>query len=1111
MRVVVSVLCLLMAAATVQAQSTAQISGSVKDASGLAVPGAEVKATQTATGLVRSAASGADGGYVLTNLPIGPYMVEVSKEGFSKYVQSGIVLQVDSNPTIDAALKIGSVTDQVTVQADASLVETHSTGVGTVVDNQRVLEMPLNGRQVTDLIFLAGMANNGAGSGSANSIRNYPTVVISVAGGVAGQTQFLLDGANHNDAHNNLNLPMPFPDALQEFKLETSALPAQYGVHGAATVNAVTKSGTNEFHGDLFEFLRNGDFNARDSFAPARDTLKRSQFGGVLGGRIIKDKLFFFGGYQGTIQKSTPSQSVAFVPTAAMIAGDFTGLESPGCNAGVQKNLTAASGAVNNKVPLSGLNPVALNLEKLMPISTDPCGRINYGLIQNQSEHMIVTRVDFQKSEKNSFFGRYTRSFLNQPTTYDGKNPLTISAAGATFTVHTLALGNTYLIGSSTVSSFRISAERTFIPKEADVFTTWKALGSNVAELAPGEAKLTVSGNGFAIGGGSSHTSQNGTGPNPQVSEDLSMIKGNHQLGFGVNYLFNLAGFVTLLNAPATFTFNGTVTGAPLADLMTGNASGFLQGNVGNWYDTYPYFGAYAQDSWKVTPRLTVNYGIRFEPFFSMSAKTGGFTHFDRNLFNTGVHSTVYANGPAGLIVPGDPQYTIGNHPEGNKINRFVPRLGIVWDPFGNGKTIVRAAYGMFTDHPYIQEYTGFGTNPPIGNNISLTNVNLTNPWANYPGTGGNTNPFPLVTGKNLKFGLAGTYLSSNFENHPPYLNQWNLSIQRQIGTDWLVQANYVGNNIIHLLSAQQVNPAVFLGTAACSIKGPNNTVTNYPVCSTTGNTNQRRALYLQNPDQGQFYAATAQVDDGGTGTYDGLFLSLQKRLSKGVSVLANYTWSHCISDYFEPQLLSGGAISPPGNRRLFRGNCPGSDQRQVFNSSFVLQTPKFSNKMLSMVASGWQISPIVKFKTGPYFTVSQGIDQALNGQGTQTPNQLLNDVYNPNGKGVAGWLNRAAFGTPALGSFGTYGFNVAQAPGLFQLDMAVSRTFKVREKISMQLRAEAFNLPNWVNLGIPVATLNSATFGQILGDTNGTTGAVNSSGASGDPRIVQFALKVIF
>src|ERR1700736_5912437 len=283
-------LCSSVTSTVTWAQSTAQVNGTIRDSSGLAVPEAEVKVTQTATGAVRTANTGADGAYVLTNLPIGPYMLEISKNGFSKYVQSGILLQVDSNPTIDAALKVGPVTEQIHVQADAALVETHSTGVGQVVDSQRVVEMPLNGRNATELIFLAGMATTATGSGSINSVRNYPTVLIAVAGGLAGGTTYLLDGANHNDAHNNLNLPLPFPDALQEFKVETSALPAQYGIHSAATVNAVTKSGTNELHGDLFEFLRNGDLNARNFFASSRDALKRNQYGGTVGGPVRKDK-----------------------------------------------------------------------------------------------------------------------------------------------------------------------------------------------------------------------------------------------------------------------------------------------------------------------------------------------------------------------------------------------------------------------------------------------------------------------------------------------------------------------------------------------------------------------------------------------------------------------------------------------------------------------------------------------------------------------------------------------------------------------------------------------------------------------------------------------------
>jgi hypothetical protein len=295
----------LLLTGTVALAQTAQINGTIRDASGLAIPGATVKATQTATGVSRTAISGADGGYVLPNLPIGPYLLEVTKEGFNKYAQSGIVLEVNTAPTLDVGMKVGSVSEQVTVEAAAIQVETRTQSVGQVVDTARVLEMPLNGREVHELIFLAGMANY-PGTASLNTVRNYPTVVVSVAGGAPDSVSYSLDGLIHQDPYNNLSLPLPFPDALQEFKVETSAIPAQYGYHSTATVNAVTKSGTNEFHGDLFEFLRNGDLNANDFFNNSarpyrpRDTLKRNQFGGTIGGPIRKDKLFFFGGYQRT-------------------------------------------------------------------------------------------------------------------------------------------------------------------------------------------------------------------------------------------------------------------------------------------------------------------------------------------------------------------------------------------------------------------------------------------------------------------------------------------------------------------------------------------------------------------------------------------------------------------------------------------------------------------------------------------------------------------------------------------------------------------------------------------------------------------------------------------
>src|SRR2546426_4689642 len=312
------------------AQSTAQINGTVRDQSGAVMPGVDITVMQTATGLMRTTVTNETGSYVFANLPIGPYRLEAALPGFRTYVQSGIILQVGSNPQINAVLELGQVAEAIEVTADAALVETRSTGVGRVIDNQRVLELPLNGRQATELIFLSGMATPGTGATSTTT-RNYPTIQVAIAGGLATGVAYNLDGANINDPYNGLNLPIPFPDALQEFKVETSGLPAQYGTYSSAAVNAVTKSGTNQFHGDFFEFVRNQVFNAQNPFATARDPLKRNQFGGTIGGPILQNKLFFFAGFQETTVRAPPSQSFGDVPAPAVMGGDFHAGPSPPC------------------------------------------------------------------------------------------------------------------------------------------------------------------------------------------------------------------------------------------------------------------------------------------------------------------------------------------------------------------------------------------------------------------------------------------------------------------------------------------------------------------------------------------------------------------------------------------------------------------------------------------------------------------------------------------------------------------------------------------------------------------------------------------------------------
>ena len=1119
---------------------TAQINGTVRDDSGSAIPGAAVKATQTATGVVRNTVSGADGSYVLPNLPIGPYLVEITKDGFQKYAQTGIVLAVNTAPTVDASLKVGSVNEQVTVEAEALQVETRTQSVGQVVDTQRVLEMPLNGREVHELIFLAGMANY-PGTASLNTVRNYPTVVVSVAGGAPDSVSYALDGMIHQDPYNNLSLPLPFPDALQEFKVETSAIPAQYGYHSTATVNAVTKSGTNEFHGDLFEFLRNGDLNANDFFNNSakpfrpRDTLKRNQYGGTIGGPIKKDKLFFFGGFQRTSLRSDGTASTAFIPTPDTLTGNFSTLASAACNGGVPKTLSASAGFTNNQISPTLLDPVAVNILKTIPASTDPCGRTNFSQVANQDEDMVASKVDYTISGRQSLFGRFYLAKLDQSSTYDGKNPLSIASYGFNDLDYGLALGHTWVISPTLVNSVHVGANRTNIAKIPDQYKSFAGLGGNVSPLAGNIIAISASPS-FLIGGGAAAPGVSHNGPLWSVGDDFNWVRGSHQIAFGGSIYHQQLNYWSAggVNASGLANFDGSVSGGlPVADFMLGRFSSWSQGTLYGFYSRQFYQALYIQDSWKISSRLTMNYGLRWEPYTAVyQSRSHQDLHFDRTLFDQNVRSTFYTTAPAGLVFSGDPQYTCGNSFNCSKWDKFFPRVGLAWDPKGDGKMTIRAAYGMFGDRMSMLSLSQEQFGAPFGNTVSATGGTLANPWANYPGLAGGAsapgeNPMLILAARagfgysapNIPFPAFGAYIGSNLSDfNPTYVNQWNLSIQRQFGQNWLLSANYLGTSTIHFISGENLNASVLVPNTAGTPLGtcpPGVTAG----CNSTGNANQRRPLYLANPALGQFYSNVGIADDGGTASYEGLYLSLQKRLSHNLTVLGNYTWSHCISDPWNQNPTAAG-VAPPNARRQWRSNCIGSDLRQLFSVNAVATTPQFSSRALRIVASDWQIAPILTVKSAQFFSVLSGLDRAL----TTVPGQPASfngaNPY-PANQSVDHWIvpaNSGVFTQPALGTYGNLGFNNLKGPGVFQLNMSLSRNFRLAEKRTLQVRGEAFNLPNHLNPFTPGITpingtlfggqqaLSAPNFGQITSDISGNNGLL-----PGDYRVIQFAMKFMF
>ncbi len=741
--------------------------------------------------------------------------------------------------------------------------------------------------------------------------------------------------------------------------------------------------------------------------------------------------------------------------------------------------------------------------------------------MNSSDEDLYVGKVDYQINEKNSFFARIMVAHLVQAPTYDGKNPLSINTYGFNDLDYTLALGETYLFSNNMVNSLRIAASRTNIVKLPSLYNTWAQLGANVTAI-PGTVIAITAGSNFVIGGGAASPGQSHNGPNPSISDDLSWVKGAHQFTFGGSAYFQQMNYYSGVNADGTATFTGQATGNILSDFMLGLPSTFTQGTLFGFYDRQWYLSLYAQDSWKVTSRLTLNYGLRWEPYTSVYNAYGQIVHFDPSLFAAGTRSTIYKNAPAGLTFPGDSTYGCGNSFNCNDWHKFFPRVGLAWDPMGNGKMTVRAAYGQYGDRAHMFYSNQNEFSPPFGGNLSAAQgggANLANPWGNTAGG----NPIPTLlaqTGIGHSPGTApffqgGTIVSLQTTDYRPmYVNQWNLSIQRQFGQDWLISANYLGNSTVHLITSESANPAVFLGLGPCTL--PANGVS-YPVCSTVANQNFRRVYSLANYSQGQYLSGgIGQQDSGGTGSYEGLYVSAAKRLSRGLSVNTNYTWSHCISDVYDQQTTATG-VSPnvPGDRRYYRSNCLGSDLRQSFGLNAVLTTPKFSGKIARLLASDWQLAPILYIRSGTLFTVTSGVDSALSAAPGQTPNYNGASPYAAH-QSVNQWLNPAAFVPAAPGAYGNLGYNNIKGPDMFQLNLAISRTFTIREKSKLQFRAEAFNLPNHLNAATPnaspltqvtgIAATNSSNFGQITTDISGNNGL-----AGGDYRIIQLAMKFAF
>lgn len=1123
-----------------QVAGAGNIQGTVTDGTGAVIPGATVTVTETSTRVVHTAVTDAVGAYTFPNLIVGSYSVTVAAPGFQTYTSSGNVLEVGSSISVNAKMTIGASDQNVEVVADGLALQTEDATFKQTIDSQTLTEMPLNGRQMTALITLSGGSTPAPAGDFTGSKYSYQTIAVSIAGSGGNTTQWKLDGGDNNDYMANGNLPFPFPDAVSQFSVESTALSASDGQHAGGLVNVVTRSGTNKYHGSAFEFLRNNYLNAVGFFstckavAPAttcsaKDTLHQNQYGGTFGGPIKRDKLFAFAGYQRTSNKQSQPATTAFVPSAANLSGDFSASD-----AGVQLvNPLTGAALPGNKIDPSLYNKQALALVKYLPQTTDPAGFVSYQIPLQVSDNQFVTRVDWTINPRNNFYARYFIDGYQAPPFFSASNILITTQSGNSQRVQSFTMGEDFTISPRTINSAHITLSRRRNNRGyADNDINAATLGVNAYQGVANGLYVTVT-NKFTLGGGGNSVSH--FNDNFLAVEDLvTMLRGKHQIILGGELVHNQLNISNAYNANGIFTFGGnysvngpnggTKSGDNNLDFLMGAMSAFeqskfqqnaLRGNIPSLY---------AEDVYHATKQLTLVAGVRWSPQFMPVDYFNRGSIFDLASFVAGKTSTIYPNAPAGTFYYGDPGVT--RQFTQNSPWQFTPNLGLTYDLSGEGKTVLRAGASYIYDQ--VNYFTGQRNqqNPPFATDIKQAPtatsgpISFTSPWSSGQIT---TNPFPqpsVPTPATAQFFPQSQYIVMPVKYHPSATMQWTLSIQQQLSRGWQLQVDYVGNKTSHVPLGLPIDPAVYVpGVWGANNTGCTGVVTTGPAgkngvagqpCSTTANSAQRYYLTQLNPLQGNQYAGgnqSALVGDGGMGNYNGLITTVQHRLSSTFSLMFNHTWSKCLNNADANGDLAGSSVQNPKNPGMDYGPC-GSDYRNVENLVLVMRS-KFSvaNRAEKAVINGWEFAPLVHIISGAPFNVTAGVDNSLTAVTLDRPSLIPGvDPYMHtkirSGSGAANrnYLNPAAFCSATCvspGTFGNISRNAFRGPRAYQFDAQISRVFPVYESLNATFRLEAFNVLNHPNMSNPTSSTASSTFGQI-------------SGAS-SPRIFQASVKLAF
>jgi hypothetical protein len=1056
-----------------RAQATnAQILGKVLDTTGAAIPNATINIKNSGTGLDRTVTSSGDGDYAISSLPVGSYTLTAVATGFKTYTQSGIVLEGGQQARLDLSLQIGSTSETIEVLGQAAQVDTASSTLRTEVDNTQIKELPLNTRNTLQLLTLVPGVGNASSAGAAGN--SLPAVVtnqrsgplLTVNGSRVNGSEVSLDGAILVTALYNRPANLPNPDSIGEFSLITSNAGAEYGHASGGAFVAISKSGTNAFHGSVWEFFRNDALNARNWFAPApapKPILKQNQFGVAVGGPIWKDKAFFFTTYEGLRIHQVILQNLATL-TPAERTGDFSA---------ISKQLidpTTGLPYPRNQIPQSQWDPLSVGfMNTYIPVANPATGLFSGQFANPVTGNQFTVRADYKFTKQDLAYFRFFRVNNTTPT-FTGNNVsyTLFSSPNQGFTVRDTHTFTSNLVGDFGYSDTNLN---TTGAQQGKVLTVDQMGGKYATDGFNVSPIVSISG----VGSFSSGYADYENSALKQIDAKLSWIHGKSAWIFGFLGLHE----AERLNWPFTFTsgnptFSGAITGNALADYLIGRPIAFGQNVPFTGSETTMGYSFYAQNDLRVSSRLTVNLGLRYD--LMLPWKEAGLNSvtvtFDPNYKSKRVPSA-----PPGLGFAGDPGIPDGLIFTDKK--NFAPRVGFSYDVFGNGKTALRGGYGIFYNAPGAITLANAIEAPPFQPQLSFVPHTFSDP---YTGTGV-PNPFPYTFNPtNPLFPSGSQYYSPDPHLRNAYMQQFNLNVQHEFPKDFLVQAGYVGASGKRLWYGHQANAAP------------------YSPGGNASNAQSRRPFFPQ------YYAGITSISSIGYSNYNALQITARKRLSAGYTMQLAYTYAKSL-DAGSVADVDGSSVQDPYN--LLTPEYARSDfnQAHLLRLNGVWNLPRFDTLGAARyIIGGWGLSGIVNFSSGTPFSVTTGAPAPWLGPGRSVGNLRLNLVHSPcAGCGSrqswarTGYFDTTAFVTPPTGTFGNSGRNSLTGPSYFATDISGVKNFPFlkREGSNIQFRADFFNLFNNVPFNNPTTASSSAVFGKVT--------------SAGNARQIQLALRVSF